>query len=74
METNKILKKMFIENFNLEDAQENVHFLELGAKSIDVMKLQIAIKKQFGVKIDFKSLYSLGSIEAIADYLNKNVA
>ncbi|SDM44704.1 acyl carrier protein [Lachnospira pectinoschiza] len=73
-ETSKILTEMFIDNFNLDEAKEDIHFLELGAKSIDVMKLQIAIKKKFGVKIDFKTLYGLGTINAIAEYVNKSVA
>ncbi|WP_026514082.1 acyl carrier protein [Butyrivibrio sp. LB2008] len=73
METKNTVLGLFEKIFKLEKPSEEMHFTELGAKSIDVMKLQIELKKQFGIKMDFRTLYSLGSVNAISEYICEQI-
>ena len=73
MENRKVVSEIFEKVFGVEKPSPEQHFTELGADSIGVMKLQIEIRKQFGLKIDFRELYSLGSIDKISDFIVANV-
>lgn len=65
------VKAVFEEVFRVEDPDVNATFSELGGKSIDAMKLQIEMRKRFGVKVDFRTLYERGSAVALAAYLTE---
>ena len=72
MEKNEIEKltlDIFRNVFNVEEINKDTHFIKMGGKSIDAMKIQIELRKQFGVKIDFKTLYQLGSIYKISEHI-----
>jgi acyl carrier protein len=73
MENRNVVSGIFEKVFGIEKPSPDLHFTELGADSIGVMKLQIEIRKQFGFKIDFRKLYSLGSVNEIGDYISANV-
>lgn len=65
------VKAVFEEVFRVEDPDVNATFSELGGKSIDAMKLQIEMRKRFGVKVDFRTLYERGSAAALVAYLTE---
>lgn len=75
MDRNKIeesIIEMFGKFFNVEQPDRTMHFSELGGKSVDAMKLQIELRKQFGIKMDFRTIYKLGTIEAMGQYILEN--
>ncbi len=55
--------------FKLENPNRDLTFTQLGGRSVEAMQLQIELRHEFDVKLDFRSLYELGSIKAIAGYL-----
>ncbi len=63
------VKKIFEDVFHMEDPDGDTHFSKMGGKSVDAMKLQIELRRLFGVKVDFRTLYELGSIQSIATYV-----
>lgn len=63
------VKRIFEDVFSIENPDVDLTFSEMGGKSVDAMKLQIELRKQLGVKVDFRTLYSLGSIRALARHI-----
>ncbi len=72
--TEQKITEMFKKIFKIENPDKNMHFSELGGKSVDAMKFQIELRKQFGVKIDFRTIYKLGSVETLAEYIAEKLA
>ena len=50
-----------------EDFSNEASFSDLGGVSMDAMKIQMEIRKQFGKKISVETLYDLGSVSKIAE-------
>lgn len=66
--TEEKLSDIFSSAMNLNsDFSKGSSFLELGGTSIEAMKIQIEIRKAFGVKMKMDTLYELGSVERIAE-------
>ncbi len=74
--TNRI-KKTIIKKLNLElipdeiDDDEPLFAMGLGLDSIDALELVLAIEEEFGITISSEDVEAFRSVNAIADYVNK---
>ncbi len=66
------IKKIIMEKFNLEedDVKLTSTFVEdVGADSLDLVDLVMALEDEFGIKVDEEDTESLRSIEDVVDYI-----
>ncbi|KZN48613.1 phosphopantetheine-binding protein [Pseudoalteromonas luteoviolacea] len=77
-----VVKKLIIESLDLEDitpeeiVDDEPLFIDgLGLDSIDALELGLAVKKQFGVKIDANSedtKQHFASVNSLCDFISSN--
>ncbi len=62
-----------IENELNLPSEWNVHasFTELGAQSIQMMKIQMSILKEFGVRLSFQELFQNQTVDQLRSCLEK---
>lgn len=66
------IKKIVMEKFNLEedDVKLSSTFVEdVGADSLDLVDLVMALEDEFGIKVDEEDTEDLRSIENVVDYI-----
>jgi acyl carrier protein len=58
-----------------EKVVPNASFTEdLGADSLDVVELVMALEEEFGLEIPDEDAEKIGNVQEVVDYINKNVA
>lgn len=55
------------------DFDRKKNFMELGAQSISMMKLQTALLKEFGIKLKFRELFQFNTVEALSGCMAKRL-
>lgn len=60
---------------NPEELLPNAHILEdLGADSLDVVELIMALEDEFGLEISEEDAERIGTVKEVYEYINKRLA
>jgi len=65
------VKKIIAEQFGLEESQvsgEKAFIADLGADSLDVVELIMALEDEFGIEIPDEEAEKIGTVQAAIDY------
>jgi len=65
------VKKIIAEQFGLEESQvsgEKAFIADLGADSLDVVELIMALEDEFGIEIPDEEAEKIGTVQAAVDY------
>ncbi|MBS1918484.1 MAG: acyl carrier protein [Bacteroidetes bacterium] len=71
---NSIIKKIIAEKFALDEdeIQDDANFQnDLGVDSLDIIELQIAIEKEFKIKIEDEEVEKMKTLSSIIDLIEK---
>ena len=56
-----------------ENWDTSKNFIELGAQSIQMMKLQMEILKSFGVRLSFQELFENNTVQSLESCITKKL-
>lgn len=56
-----------------ENWDTSKNFIELGAQSIQMMKLQMEILKSFGVRLSFQELFENNTVQSLENCITKKL-
>ena len=75
-EVEKSVRVILIENLSLEDCEvtPTAHIIDdLGADSLDIAEMAIALEDKFKIEIPDSGLWKLKTVQDIIDYVSKGV-
>ncbi|PDZ70797.1 non-ribosomal peptide synthetase [Bacillus pseudomycoides] len=68
----ELLAEIWKKTLNLNEIEIDASFLEMGGNSIHMSRMLTEIYKELGVRVPFKTAYSLLTIRKLAEYLKDN--
>lgn len=75
MDSVEIVRKIVCEQLGIEidEVQNDSSFIDdLGADSLDVVELVMALEEQFGYEITFDVAEKISTVQEAVDYINSN--
>jgi acyl carrier protein len=54
--------------------QRNITFKELGADSLDIIQIMVAVEDAFGIDLDNRDLKGISDMGEFVDYIKKKMA